>query len=88
MFESKANDDTSVSIATSPIAIVFNRGLESEKFELAVSAAADLKDNSIFVAETGILNIQRVKALGTYYKVKMQHIGNNQFQLIDAQEIP
>lgn len=88
LFESKANSDISVSIATSPITIVFNRGLEHDKFELAVSAAADLNNNSIFVAETGILTIQEVKALGTFYKVKMQHIGNNQFQLIDAQEIP
>ena len=88
LFESKANSDTSVSIATSPITIVFNRGLEHEKFELAVSAAADLNNNSVFVAETGILTIQEVKALGTFYKVKMQHIGNNQFQLIDAQKIP
>lgn len=88
LFESKANSDISVSIATSPITIVFNRGLEHDKFELAVSAAADLNNNSIFVAETGILTIQEVKALGTFFKVKMQHIGNNQFQLIDAQEIP
>ncbi|CAE6507256.1 conserved exported hypothetical protein [Nitrosomonas nitrosa] len=88
LFESQANSDTSVSIATSPIAIVFNRGLEQEKFELAVSAAADLNNNSVFIAETGILTIQEVKALGTFYKVRMQHIGNNQFQLIDAQEIP
>ena len=70
LFESKANSDTSVSIATSPITIVFNRGLEHEKFELAVSAAADLNNNSVFVAETGILTIQEVKALGTFYKVK------------------
>ncbi|MEY3121458.1 MAG: hypothetical protein RI993_283 [Pseudomonadota bacterium] len=25
--------------------------------------------------------------MGTFYKVRMQHIGNYQFQLIDAQEI-
>ncbi|MBL0010767.1 MAG: hypothetical protein IPP22_06765 [Nitrosomonas sp.] len=87
LFESKANSDTSVSIATSPIAIVFNRGLEHEKFELAVSAAADLKDNSVFVAETGILDIQQVKALGTYYKVKLRHIGDYKFELIKAEEI-
>lgn len=87
LFESQANSDTSVSIATSPITIVFNRGLEQEKFELAVSAAADLNNNSVFIAETGILTIQEVKALGTFYKVRMQHIGNYQFQLIDAQEI-
>jgi hypothetical protein len=35
----------------------------------------------------GILTIQRVKALGTFYKVKLQHIGNNQFQLMEAEEI-
>lgn len=87
LFESKANSDTSVSIATSPIAIVFNRGLEHEKFELAVSAAANLKDNSVFVAETGILDIQQVKALGTYYKVKLRHIGDYKFELIKAEEI-
>lgn len=88
LFESKANSDTSVSIATSPITIVFNRGLEHDKFELAVSAAADLNENSVFVAETGTLDIQQVKALGTYYKVKLRHIGDDKFQLIDAQEIP
>lgn len=87
LFESQANSDTSVSIASSPIAIVFNRGLEHDKFELAVSAAADLKDNSVFVAETGILDIQQVKALGTYYKVKLRHIGDNKFELIEAEEI-
>lgn len=87
LFESKPNSDISVSIAPSPIAIVLNRGLQQEHFEQAVSAAADLNENSVFVADTGILNIQRVKALGTFYKVKLQHIGNNQFQLIEAEEI-
>ncbi|MDO9469956.1 MAG: hypothetical protein Q7J23_04415 [Nitrosomonas sp.] len=87
LFESQANSDTSVSIATSPITIVFNRGLEHDKFELAVSAAADLNENSVFVAETGTLDIQQVKALGTYYKVKLRHIGDNKFELIEANEI-
>lgn len=87
LFESQANSDTSVSIATSPITIVFNRGLEHDKFELAVSAAADLNENSVFVAETGTLDIQQVKALGTYYKVKLRHIGDNKFELIEAEEI-
>lgn len=88
LFESKANSDTSVSIAASPIAIVFNRGLEHEKFELAVSAAADLRDNSVFVAETGILNIQRVKALGSYYQAKLKYLGDNKFELVEVKEIP
>ena len=88
LFESTANDETSVSIATLPITLVFNRGLEQDKFELAVSAAADLNNNSVFVADTGILTIQEVKALGTFYKVKLQHLGNFQFQLIEANEIP
>ena len=57
------------------------------KFELAVSAAADLNENSVFVAETGTLDIQQVKALGTYYKVKLRHIGDNKFELIEANEI-
>lgn len=87
LFESKANSDTSVSIATSPITLVFNRGLEHEKFELAVSAAVDLNENSVFAENTGILNMQRVKALGTYYKVKFKHIGDNKFELIEAEEI-
>jgi len=87
LFESQANSDTSVSIATSPITIVFNRGLEHDKFELAVSAAADLNENSVFVAETGTLDIQQVKALGTYYKVKLRHLGDNKFELIEAEEI-
>ncbi len=87
LFESLPQSDTSVSIATSPTAIVFNRGLETESFELAVAAAAGLDNNSVFVAETGALMIQRVKALGTVYKVKMQYIGNNQFELIKADEI-
>lgn len=47
LFESQANSDTSVSIATSPVTLVFNRGLEHEKFELAVSAAIN---NSVFIA--------------------------------------
>lgn len=88
LFESKANSDTSVAIAASPIAIVFNRGLAQDKFELAVSAAADLKDNSVFVAETGMLTIQRVKALGSYYQAKLRHLGDNKFELIDVKEIP
>lgn len=87
LFESKPNSDISVSIAPSSVAIVFNRGLEHEHFEKAVSVAADLNENSVFVADTGILTIQRVKALGTFYKVKLQHIGNNQFQLMEAEEI-
>lgn len=87
LFESKADSDISVSIAPSPIAIVFNRGLEHEKFELAVSAAADLNENSVFAENTGILNMQRVKALGAYYKVKLKHIGDNKFELIEAEEI-
>lgn len=87
LFESAANSDTSVSIATSPIAVIFNRGLEEEKFELAVSAAIDLEDNSVYNAETGILTIQEVKALGTYYKVKLKNIGNFTFELIHAEEI-
>lgn len=88
LFESIPNSNTSASIATSPIAIVFNRGLEQEDFERAVSAASDLIDNSVFVAETGILTIQEVKALGAYYKVKLQHIGDYKFQLIEVNEIP
>ncbi|SFD86065.1 hypothetical protein [Nitrosomonas sp. Nm166] len=87
LFESNANSDTSVSIATSPITIVFNRGLEHESFELAVAAANDLTENSVFVADTGILTIQRVKALETYYQAKLQHIGDGKFQLIEANEI-
>lgn len=87
LFESLPQSDTSVSIATSPITIVFNRGLETENYELAVSSSADLEDRPVFVAETGLLTIQRVKALGSVYKVKMQYIGNNQFQLIKADEI-
>jgi hypothetical protein len=87
LFESKPNSDISVSIATSPIAIVFNRGLEHDNFERAVSAAADLNNNAVFVADTGILTIQEVKALGTFYKVKFQHIGDGKFQLIEAEEI-
>lgn len=88
LFETKAQSDISVSIATTPITIVFNRGLENEPFELAASAAADLNNNAVFVADTGILTIQEVKALGTYYKVKLQQVGNDQFQLIEAEEIP
>ena len=88
LFESKANSATSVAIAASPIAIVFNRGLAQDKFELAVSAAADLKDNSVFVAETGMLTIQRVKALGSYYQAKLRHLGDNKVGLIDVKEIP
>lgn len=87
LFESLPQSNTSVSIAASPIAIVLNRGLETENFELAVSAAADLDDNTVFIAETGVLTIQRVKAFGTVYKVKMQHTGNYQFQLIEAEEV-
>jgi len=87
LFESKANSDVSVAIATSPLTIVFNRGLEHEAFELAV-AAADLSENSVFVDSTGVLSIQRVKAFGSAYKVKFQYLGNYQFQLIEENEIP
>jgi hypothetical protein len=41
----------------------------------------------VFVADTGVLTIQKVKAFGTHYKVKLQHIGNDQFQLVEAEEI-
>lgn len=88
LFETKPQSDVSVSIATSPISIIFNRGLEHDQFELAVAAADRFIDHSIFVAETGLLTLQRVKALGSYYQAKLQHIGNNQFQLIEAKEIP
>lgn len=88
LFESQPDTDISVSIATSPVAIVFNRGLEHEHFEQAVSAAADLNHNAVFVADNGILTIHEVKALGTFYRVKLQYIGNDQFQLIEAEEIP
>ncbi len=87
LIETEAQSDVSVSIATAPITIVFNRGLENEAFELAASAAADLNNNAVFVADTGILTIQEVKALGTYYKVKLQQDGNGQFQLIQAEEV-
>lgn len=87
LFETKPQNDLSVSIATSPISIVFNRGLEQDKFELAVAAADGLINHSTFIAETGLLTLQRVKALGSYYNAKLQHIGNNQFQLIEATEI-
>lgn len=87
LFESLPQSNTSVSIATSPIAVVLNRGLETEDFELAASAADGLDNNAVFVAETGVVTIQRVKALGTFYKVKLQSVGNNQFQLIEAKEI-
>ena len=87
LIETEAQSELSVSIATAPITIVFNRGLENEAFELAASAAADLNNNAVFVADTGILTIQEVKALGTYYKVKLQQDGNGQFQLIQAEEV-
>lgn len=87
LFESMPHSNTSVSIAVSPIAIVLNRGLASESFESAVAAASDLDDNAAFVAEAGLLMIQRVKAFGTYYRVKLQYTENNQFQLIEAEEI-
>lgn len=87
LFESAPQSNTSISIAPSPIAIVFNRGLALESFESAVSAAADLDDNAAFAAETGILIIQRVKAFNTHYKVKLQYTGDNRFQLIEAEEI-
>ena len=87
LFESLPQSDLSVSIAATPIAIVFNRGLETDSYELAVSAAEGLDNNAVFVAETGVLTIQRVEALGTVYKVKMQSIGNNQFQLVEAEEV-
>ena len=87
LFESLPQSDLPVSITATPIAIVFNRGLETESYELAVSAADGLDNNAVFVAETGVLTIQRVEALGTVYKVKMQSIGNNQFQLVEAEEV-
>lgn len=87
LFESQANDDTSISIAASPIAIVFNRGLDHESFESAVTAAGNLAENAVFVSETGILTIQRVKALGTNYQVKLRHIGDSNFQLIEVNEV-
>lgn len=87
LFESLPQSDTSVSIAASPIAIVFNRGLDTESYELAVSAATALDGNSVFVAETGLLTIHHVNAFGTVYKVKMQYTGNNQFELVEAEEI-
>lgn len=87
LLESQANSDTSVSIAASPIAIVFNRGLDHEHFESAVTAAGNLAENAVFVADTGILTIQRVKALGTHYQVKLQHNGDGSFQLIEVNEV-
>lgn len=87
LFESAPQSNTSVSTTATPIAIVFNRGLASENFESAVAAAADLDDIAAFVAESGLLTIQRVKAFGTYYKVKLRYTENNQFQLIEAEEI-
>ncbi|WP_177170337.1 hypothetical protein [Nitrosomonas marina] len=54
-----------MSIAASSIAIVFYRGLETESFELAVSAADGLDNHAVFVAETGLLTIQHVNAFGT-----------------------
>jgi hypothetical protein len=87
LFESQPNSDVSVSIATSPIAIVFNRGLEHEGFEKAASAAVDLNESAV-LADNGILNLRRVKAFGKFYKAKLNFIGNNQFQLIAAEEIP
>jgi len=87
LFESRANDDTSVSVASTPIAIVFNRGLDHGNFEFAVAAANDLAENSVFIADSGVLTIQRVKALGTHYQVKFQHIGDGKFQLVEANEI-
>jgi len=87
LFESLPQSDLSVSIAATPIAIVFNRGLETDSYELAVSAADGLDNNAVFVAETGVLTIQRVEALGSVYKVKIQSIGNNQFQLVEAEEV-
>ncbi|MDR4651089.1 MAG: hypothetical protein MRJ52_01625 [Nitrosomonas sp.] len=87
LFESTPQSDTSVSIAAAPIAIVLNRGLTSENFESAIAVAAGLDDNAAFVAETGTLTIQRVRAFGAYYKVKLQYTENNQFQLIEAEEI-
>ncbi|MCP5292036.1 MAG: hypothetical protein H6938_05850 [Burkholderiales bacterium] len=87
LFESTPQSDTSVSIAAAPIAIVLNRGLTSENFESAIVVAAGLDDNAAFVAETGTLTIQRVRAFGAYYKVKLQYNENNQFQLIGAEEI-
>lgn len=87
LFESRANNDTSVSVASAPITIVFNRGLAHESFETAVAAAGDLSENAVFASESGILTIQSVKALGTHYQVKLQLIGGDKFQLIEAKEI-
>lgn len=87
LFESRANNDTSVSVASAPVAIVFNRGLASESFETAVAAAGDLSENAVFADGNGVLTIQSVKALGTYYQVKLQHLGDDKFQLIEAKEI-
>ena len=86
LFESLPQSDTSVSIATSPVAIVFNRGLDTESYELAVSAATGL-DDAVYVAETGTLTIQRVNAFGHVYKVKMQLNSDNQFQLTEVEEV-
>lgn len=87
LFESNANNDTSVSVAASPIAIVFNRGLTNEAYERAVTAAHDLTENAVYASASGILAIERVKALGTHYRVKLQQVGDNLFQLIEASEI-
>ncbi|WMJ09874.1 hypothetical protein [Nitrosomonas sp. sh817] len=87
LFESKANNDTSVSVASAPIAIVFNRGLTNESFETAVAAAGDLSENAVFSDGNGVLTIQSVKALGTRYQVKLQHLGGDKFQLIEAKQI-
>lgn len=84
LIETLPQDNNPVSATESPISIVFNRGLEEEKFEEAVSV---LKENAVYIDETGILTIQRVKALGTYYRVKMKALGNGQFELTEAEEI-
>ncbi|UJP06094.1 MAG: hypothetical protein LZF61_03715 [Nitrosomonas sp.] len=88
LFESQANSDTSVAIAASSIAIVFNRGLAHQDFELAVAAADDLHENAVYAEDKKIVTIPRVKALGSYYRVKLQQISDNLFQLIEAYEIP
>lgn len=87
LIETLPQDNTPVSSSESPVTIVFNRGLGEDPFEQAVSAVSNLDDSAVFVAETGVLTIQRVKALGTFYKVKMRSIGNNQFELIEAGEV-
>lgn len=73
-----------VSATESPVTIVFNRGMEEDKFEQAVSV---LEENAVFIDETGILTIQRVKAFGRIFKVKMRVLSNGQFELTEAEEV-